>query len=132
VFDKYEGFETSTLYPGYSADFFDTHHNVVVRGLDFGYCFLLLTALEDWGVVCDDATYCGTPRAAQLVPTQLSVRVDRWPSCVRCEGVNWLNNETESVRGEEKYSELYLCKLLSLPPMSALVECRYSMLLLYE
>ena len=35
MFDKYEGFETSTLYPGYSADFFDTHHNVVVRGLGF-------------------------------------------------------------------------------------------------
>ena len=102
----------------------------------FGRCSLSLSLTvlwyKDWGVVCDDATYCGTPHAAQLVPTQLSVRVDRWPSCVRCEGVNWLNNETESVRGEEKYSELYLCKLLSLPPMSALVECRYSMLLLYE
>ncbi|KAH9080323.1 DUF323 domain-containing protein [Lactarius deliciosus] len=32
VFDNYEGFETSTLYPGYSTDFFDTHHNVVLGG----------------------------------------------------------------------------------------------------
>jgi formylglycine-generating enzyme required for sulfatase activity len=32
VFDKFEGFETSTLYPGYSTDFFDTHHNVVIGG----------------------------------------------------------------------------------------------------
>jgi formylglycine-generating enzyme required for sulfatase activity len=35
MFDKFEGFEISTLYPGYSTDFFDTHHNVVVRGLRF-------------------------------------------------------------------------------------------------
>ncbi|KAI0260686.1 DUF323 domain-containing protein [Gloeopeniophorella convolvens] len=32
VFDKYEGFESSALYPGYSMDFFDTHHNVVMGG----------------------------------------------------------------------------------------------------
>lgn len=114
VFDKYEGFETSTLYPGYSTDFFDTHHNVVVCGPQFWLLLPLAHGAgnKDWGVVCDDATYCGTPHAAQLVPTQLSVRVDRWPSCVRCEGVNWLINELESVRGEEKYPELYLCKLL--------------------
>ena len=33
VFDKHEGFERSTLYPEFSADFFDTRHNVVVRGI---------------------------------------------------------------------------------------------------
>ncbi|KAI0043936.1 DUF323 domain-containing protein [Auriscalpium vulgare] len=32
VFDKYDGFEPSVLYPGYSMDFFDTHHNVVIGG----------------------------------------------------------------------------------------------------
>jgi len=32
VFDKIEGFVPSTLYPGYSADFYDTHHNVVIGG----------------------------------------------------------------------------------------------------
>jgi hypothetical protein len=31
VWDKHDGFEVSSLYPGFSADFFDTHHNVVVR-----------------------------------------------------------------------------------------------------
>ncbi|KAG1882685.1 histidine-specific methyltransferase [Suillus subluteus] len=30
VFDKYDGFVSSTLYPGYSADFFDESHQVVV------------------------------------------------------------------------------------------------------
>jgi hypothetical protein len=33
VFDGYEGFEPSTLYPGFSADFYDTLHNVVVSDL---------------------------------------------------------------------------------------------------
>ena len=33
VFDKHEGFERSTLYPGFSADFYDTRHNVVVCGI---------------------------------------------------------------------------------------------------
>ncbi|KAJ7780841.1 DUF323 domain-containing protein [Mycena maculata] len=32
VFDKYEGFVPSTLYPGYSADFFDGAHQVVLGG----------------------------------------------------------------------------------------------------
>lgn len=33
AFDKHEGFKPSTLYPGFSADFFDTLHNVVVCGI---------------------------------------------------------------------------------------------------
>jgi len=40
VFDKREGFEPSALYPGFSADFFDTLHNVVVRGM---FHFILFT-----------------------------------------------------------------------------------------
>ena len=32
LFDKYDGFEKSALYPGYSADFFDGHHQVVLGG----------------------------------------------------------------------------------------------------
>jgi len=32
VWDKYEGFEASSLYPGFSADFFDTLHNAVIGG----------------------------------------------------------------------------------------------------
>jgi L-histidine Nalpha-methyltransferase / hercynylcysteine S-oxide synthase len=33
VFDGHEGFEPSALYPGFSADFYDTLHNVVVSVL---------------------------------------------------------------------------------------------------
>ncbi|KAI9508419.1 DUF323 domain-containing protein [Russula earlei] len=32
IFEKREGFEPSLLYPAFSADFFDTHHNVVIGG----------------------------------------------------------------------------------------------------
>ncbi|KAJ6508312.1 DUF323 domain-containing protein [Mycena sanguinolenta] len=32
VFDKFDGFEPSVLYPGYSADFFDGAHQVVLGG----------------------------------------------------------------------------------------------------
>ena len=71
VFDKYEGFETSTLYPGYSTDFFDTHHNVVVRGLRFWAVAAPCSwrRYQDWGIVCDDTAYCGMPHDPQLVPT---------------------------------------------------------------
>ncbi|PIL22429.1 hypothetical protein GSI_15117 [Ganoderma sinense ZZ0214-1] len=32
VFEKHEGFVQSKLYPGYSTDFFDTHHQAVIGG----------------------------------------------------------------------------------------------------
>ncbi|THH27007.1 hypothetical protein EUX98_g7189 [Antrodiella citrinella] len=32
VLDKYDGFVPSRLYPGYSTDFFDSHHQVVIGG----------------------------------------------------------------------------------------------------
>ncbi|KAH0135800.1 hypothetical protein KCU67_g16237, partial [Aureobasidium melanogenum] len=32
VLDKHEGFEAMPLYPGYTADFFDGKHNVVLGG----------------------------------------------------------------------------------------------------
>lgn len=32
MWDKYEGFQTSTVYPGYSTDFFDGKHRVVLGG----------------------------------------------------------------------------------------------------
>jgi len=32
LFDKYEGFVNSTLYPGYSSDFFDGKHMIVIGG----------------------------------------------------------------------------------------------------
>ncbi|RPD62283.1 hypothetical protein L226DRAFT_532692 [Lentinus tigrinus ALCF2SS1-7] len=32
VFEKHDGFIQSKLYPGYSTDFFDTHHQIVIGG----------------------------------------------------------------------------------------------------
>ncbi len=32
LFAEYEGFQSSTLYPGYSSDFFDGKHSVVLGG----------------------------------------------------------------------------------------------------
>ncbi|KAI9485402.1 MAG: hypothetical protein EXX96DRAFT_544974 [Benjaminiella poitrasii] len=32
IWDRYDGFETSNIYPGYSADFFDGKHRVVLGG----------------------------------------------------------------------------------------------------
>ncbi|OBZ71212.1 hypothetical protein A0H81_08707 [Grifola frondosa] len=32
VFEKHDGFVPSKLYPGYSMDFFDTHHQIVIGG----------------------------------------------------------------------------------------------------
>ncbi|EEB87377.1 hypothetical protein MPER_15282, partial [Moniliophthora perniciosa FA553] len=32
IFDKYDGFVSSELYPGYSKDFFDGCHQVVIGG----------------------------------------------------------------------------------------------------
>ena len=42
VFDNYDGFVPSKLYPGYSTDFFDSHHQVVVR--------ILLSLLVPFGL----------------------------------------------------------------------------------
>lgn len=61
MFDKFEGFETSTLYPGYSTDFFDTHHNVVVRGPRF---WSLLSVAHTAGTKIG-GSYATMPRIAE-------------------------------------------------------------------
>lgn len=33
TFNTHDGFKPSVLYPGYSTDFFDSHHQVVVRAI---------------------------------------------------------------------------------------------------
>ena len=74
-FDGYEGFVPLSLYPGFSADFFDTLHNVVVSDI----LFILLVCLfflhmyspnrfEDWRVLRDDSASSRTPHVAQLLP----------------------------------------------------------------
>lgn len=45
VLDKHDGFVPSRLYPGYSTDFFDSHHQVVVRVVSFLFLSLSV-ALE--------------------------------------------------------------------------------------
>jgi len=86
VFDKHEGFEPSRLYPGFSADFFDTFHNVVVCGILYYTLFdhvYSWSPFKDWWVLRHDSTSSGTPRTAELFPAQLSLRVERRSSCVR-------------------------------------------------
>ena len=73
VFDGYEGFVPLSLYPGFSADFFDTLHNVVVSGVRLLRLFFFRACtkrfgFEDWRVVRDDSASSRTPHIAQLLP----------------------------------------------------------------
>lgn len=61
MFDGYEGFEPSTLYPGFSADFYDTLHNVVVS--DFLSLFFH-TCAQRVGLKIG-GSYVTTPRQAE-------------------------------------------------------------------
>jgi L-histidine Nalpha-methyltransferase / hercynylcysteine S-oxide synthase len=61
VWDKHDGFEVSSLYPGFSADFFDTHHNVVVR--EECYCFHLHVLIK-WPSKLG-GSHATTPRLAE-------------------------------------------------------------------
>lgn len=47
--DAHEGFVASTLYPGYSADFHDNKHHIVVRLLSFKVNFLTEAILFQLG-----------------------------------------------------------------------------------
>ena len=71
-FDGYEGFVPLSLYPGFSADFFDTLHNVVVSGHSLIALFFphrySPSRFEDWRVLRDDSTSSRTPHVAQLLP----------------------------------------------------------------
>ena len=69
VFDKHKGFKPSTLYPGFSADFFDTLHNVVVCDILSMVLFFIATRthesqLKDWWVLRHDPPSSGTTHAA--------------------------------------------------------------------
>jgi hypothetical protein len=73
-FDRYEGFVPLSLYPGFSADFFDTLHNVVVSDILIFHLFVCfphmysLSWFEDWRVLRDDSASSRTPHVAQLLP----------------------------------------------------------------
>lgn len=87
-FDGYEGFVPLSLYPGFSADFFDTLHHVVVSEIILLLHFILfphmysLSRFEDWRVLCDDSASSRTPHGAQFLPAQLSLLVDWCSDCV--------------------------------------------------
>jgi len=63
VFDKHEGFKPSTLYPGFSADFFDTLHNVVVRDILSMVLFLFVMRTHESQLKVG-GSYATTPRQA--------------------------------------------------------------------
>jgi L-histidine Nalpha-methyltransferase / hercynylcysteine S-oxide synthase len=62
VWDKHDRFEGSTLYPGFSSDFFDTHHNTVVRGESSSYSFPCMCSRRDSKI---GGSYLTTPRLAE-------------------------------------------------------------------
>ena len=64
-FDGYEGFVPLSLYPGFSADFFDTLHNVVVSDILFILlvCFFC-TCTHRIGLKIG-GSYVTTPRQAE-------------------------------------------------------------------
>jgi hypothetical protein len=67
----------------YSADFFDGHHHVVVRPfLDVISYILIARPCTARGFVRYSTASRATKVIPQLVPTQLSIRVDRWASCL--------------------------------------------------
>jgi len=73
VFDVYEGFVPLSLYPGFSADFFDTLHNVVVSGFRLLRLFFFRACtnrfgFEDWRVLHDDSASSRTTHVAQFLP----------------------------------------------------------------
>ena len=59
MFDGHEGFQPSTLYPGFSADFYDTLHNVVASFLSYFLHALTRVGLKIGG------SYVTIPRQAQ-------------------------------------------------------------------
>jgi formylglycine-generating enzyme required for sulfatase activity len=93
VFDKYDGFVPSTLYPGYeslfstvkqsyrcsfflnsySQDFFDDTHQVVVRIASNLYRHPSSPIHADWWVVRYDSAYCREAIGAELVSAGLSL-----------------------------------------------------------
>jgi hypothetical protein len=65
VWDKHEGFKTSSLCPGYSAEFFDAHHNAVVRGKPRLTVTVSLSPVCAHSVVSKiGGSYATTPRLA--------------------------------------------------------------------
>lgn len=75
-FEGYEGHVPSKLYPGYSGDFFDGKHNVVVSatsGVLVKSCLM-----PDRRIVRDGPCHRGQEELQKLVPGQLPILVHWW------------------------------------------------------
>jgi hypothetical protein len=65
----------SKIYPGYSADFFDGKHYIVVRVCRLS-CMCDADG-PDWRIVRYGANHCRPKELCQLVPGQLSILLYR-------------------------------------------------------
>jgi len=75
LFDTHDDFAGTAIFPGYSSDFFDQKHHVVVSAKPFLYSITLMTHLAWW--LIRNATATGwEENIAKFLPTQLPVRVD--------------------------------------------------------
>ena len=86
LLEGYPGFEQSEVYPGYSTDFYDGLHHVVVSVAEavsplslHSYKADLVLDCSAGRIVCDHSASGKSPVAAQLLPGQVSVCVDGWP-----------------------------------------------------
>jgi hypothetical protein len=69
LFDKHEGLSPTEHFPGYSTDFFDGKHHVVVSFFS-PFILLLVDTMSyiAWCVVCYDPAPCWTADCQELLP----------------------------------------------------------------
>jgi formylglycine-generating enzyme required for sulfatase activity len=72
-FDAHEGMVPTGLFPGYSTDFFDTKHHVVVGSIHLSLIggHLLTSKFIAWRILCNYPTYRRQAYCTKLLPTQL-------------------------------------------------------------
>jgi len=90
VFDTHDDFAGTAIFPGYSSDFFDQKHHVVVSAKLF-LCSICTDGDGDpamtrsaWWLICNATATGWEENIAQLLPTQLPVRVDVGQGRIRC------------------------------------------------
>ena len=82
LFDTHDGFVGTAIFPGYSSDFFDQKHHVVVSAKPPLYS-IVLTVTGDpvmtrpaWRLIRNNTATGREKNIAEFLPTQLPVRVD--------------------------------------------------------
>jgi hypothetical protein len=82
VMEEHEGFVGTSIFAGYSSDFFDTKHHVVVSAsAAFTGSFLRFFAAG--GFVCDDPEVKRQEDCTKLLSTQLPLSVGGCEGCLR-------------------------------------------------